>query len=180
MTNHLINNITEDAENERNVLDEPFTDGTKFIDDTILENNVTISFRAYKRKKTCKVNVITEGQFNITNAHVVKDSSNKLLQHYTEMIGNFNELLILDKEQVPYINLREEFGHTITPNTKSQIIVVNNGDRQVDFSVDQITGEYQAVAKPIGSFYKNQDFISGGFHFRRWNHIIANGYQQCN
>ncbi|MES2678677.1 MAG: chemotaxis protein CheA [Bacteroidota bacterium] len=79
----------------------------------------------------------------------------------TEMLGNFNRLLILDDEQVPFINLREEFGHRMDAKQNSQIIVVNNGERKVGISIDQIIGEYQAVVKPLGKFYKQQDFISG-------------------
>lgn len=77
------------------------------------------------------------------------------------MHNNFNKLLILDEEQVPYINLREEFGYELPLVGSSQIIVVNNGDRTVGISIDHIIGEYQAVVKPLGKYYKKQDFISG-------------------
>jgi two-component system chemotaxis sensor kinase CheA len=63
--------------------------------------------------------------------------------------------------QVPYINLREEFGFPIDAAQRSQVIVVNNGERRVGVCVDHIIGEYQAVVKPLGKFYKQQDFISG-------------------
>jgi two-component system chemotaxis sensor kinase CheA len=79
----------------------------------------------------------------------------------SEMMGNFNRLLVLDDEQVPFINLREEFGQEIESDSISQIIVVNNGERKVGLSVDNIIGEYQAVVKPLGKYYKQQDFISG-------------------
>jgi two-component system, chemotaxis family, sensor kinase CheA len=79
-----------------------------------------------------------------------------------KMIGNFNRLLLLDEKQVPFINLREEFGHhSVNPDDNSQIIVVSDGDYSVGISVDFIKGEYQAVVKPIGKYYKNQDFVSG-------------------
>lgn len=80
----------------------------------------------------------------------------------TEMMNNFNQLLILDEKQVPFINVRKEFGYDDLSNSeKSQIIVVSDADRRVGISVDHIVGEYQAVVKPIGKYYKNQDFISG-------------------
>lgn len=79
-----------------------------------------------------------------------------------KMINNFNRLLLLDDKQVPFINLREEFGHhSVNPDENSQIIVVSDGDYSVGISVDFIKGEYQAVVKPIGKYYKNQDFVSG-------------------
>jgi len=80
----------------------------------------------------------------------------------SEMKGNFNKLLVLDDKQIPFINIRREFGYKQQPDEeKSQIIVVSDADRKVGISVDHIVGEYQAVVKPIGKYYKNQDFISG-------------------
>ena len=80
----------------------------------------------------------------------------------SEMMDNFNKLLILDEKQVPFINIRKEFGYKkMNATDKSQIIVVSDGDKEVGISVDYIVGEYQAVVKPIGKYYKNQDFISG-------------------
>jgi two-component system chemotaxis sensor kinase CheA len=80
----------------------------------------------------------------------------------SEMLNNFNKLLILDEKQVPFIDIRHEFGYKkLDPNQKSQLIVVSDGDHEVGITVDYIVGEYQAVVKPIGKYYKNQDFISG-------------------
>jgi len=78
-----------------------------------------------------------------------------------EMLGNFNRLLVLDGEQVPFIHMRDEFGESSDPALRSQLIVVNTGERKVGISVDHIVGEYQAVVKPLGKFYKKQDFVSG-------------------
>ncbi len=79
-----------------------------------------------------------------------------------EMIGNFNQLLVLDNQQIPFINIHKEFGYEeISDAENSQIIVVSDSDRRVGISVDCIIGEYQAVVKPIGKYYRNQDFISG-------------------
>lgn len=78
-----------------------------------------------------------------------------------DMINNFNSLLLLDDEQVPFINLREVFGYKFDSDAISQLIVVSNGEEKVGISVDFIVGEYQAVIKPLGRYYKNQDFVSG-------------------
>jgi two-component system, chemotaxis family, sensor kinase CheA len=78
-----------------------------------------------------------------------------------EMVGNFNRLLSLEGEQVPYISLRGEFGHEIQTEGYSHMIVVSNDERKVGIGVDSITGEYQAVIKPLGKYYKRQDFVSG-------------------
>lgn len=80
----------------------------------------------------------------------------------SEMKDNFNKLLLLDERQIPFINIRKEFGYKqVGGPEKSQIIVVSDGEKEVGISVDYIVGEYQAVVKPIGKYYKNQDFISG-------------------
>jgi len=78
-----------------------------------------------------------------------------------EMIDNFNHLLILDGKQVPFVNTREEFGYDVNPEGRSQIIVVNDGEQKVGISIDFIIDEYQAVIKPQGEYYSNQDFVSG-------------------
>ena len=78
-----------------------------------------------------------------------------------DMIGSFNNLIILDEEQVPFIHVRQEFGYSTIATGQSQMIVVNNGERKVGISVDNIIGEYQAVVKPLGKYYKTQDFVSG-------------------
>lgn len=77
------------------------------------------------------------------------------------MKNNFNRLLILDGEQIPFVNLREEFDYELSCNLLSQIIVVYDGKHKVGISVDAIVDEYQAVIKPLGKYYKNQDFVSG-------------------
>ncbi len=79
----------------------------------------------------------------------------------SDMKNNFNKLLMLDGEQTPFINIREEFGNTVNNDERSLLIVVHNGDRKVGLSVDSIVGEYQAVVKPLGKHFKNQDFVSG-------------------
>ena len=53
-----------------------------FAEDVIQENNIKISLVPSKRKKTRKVNVIIEGQFNIGNAQLVKENCKKLLLHF--------------------------------------------------------------------------------------------------
>jgi len=75
--------------------------------------------------------------------------------------NNFNKLIVLDGDQTPFIDLREEFNLFDKAPEIIQLIVVNNGERKVGLSVDSIIGEYQAVLKPLGKYYRSQDFISG-------------------
>ncbi len=81
---------------------------------------------------------------------------------YSKLQNNFNKLVVFDGEQVPYLNLRDEFLLSDNPPENVQMIVVKNEDRKVALSVDYVMDEYQAVLKPLGRHYANQDFISGG------------------
>jgi two-component system chemotaxis sensor kinase CheA len=80
---------------------------------------------------------------------------------YAKLENNFNKVLILDGLQIPFLNLRDEFVVKEDKPEVSQIIVVHKGERKVGITIDDIVGEYQAVLKPIGKYYKNQDYISG-------------------
>lgn len=78
-------------------------------------------------------------------------------------VNKFTKILELSDEQIPYIDLRETFEITDEKNkdTSKQIVVVNNGKSQVALICDHIVGEYQAVIKPLGVYFKDQDYISG-------------------
>jgi len=73
----------------------------------------------------------------------------------------FDDLLSLDGERQPFINLRTEFCDTSTPPYLQQIIMVKSDDKKVGLIVDAIVGQYQAVLKPLGKLYKNIEIISG-------------------
>ncbi len=83
--------------------------------------------------------------------------------HNAKDVNNFTKILELGNNQIPYINLRETFGIASKKNTDTpkQIVVVNNGKSQVALICDHIVGEYQAVIKPLGVYFKEQDYISG-------------------
>ncbi len=78
-----------------------------------------------------------------------------------QLVGNFDNTIILDGEQVSYINLRNEFDVTSEVAEMQQIIVINNDGVRVGLVIDAVIGEYQAVLKPLGPLYKGQDAISG-------------------
>lgn len=81
---------------------------------------------------------------------------------YDVLKKNFNKLIKLGNEQIPFLNLRKEFTASRNNDPKfSQVIVIQNEDAKIGVCVDEIVGEYQAVLKPIGKYYNNQDFISG-------------------
>ncbi len=80
-----------------------------------------------------------------------------------EDVNKFTRILELDNNQIPYIDLRETFeiSDKKGADLAKQIVVVNNGKSQVALVCDHIVGEYQAVIKPLGVYFKEQDYISG-------------------
>ncbi|MFY9151443.1 MAG: chemotaxis protein CheA [Prolixibacteraceae bacterium] len=88
----------------------------------------------------------------IQNIHTVKP---KLLKK------EFRQVVELEGNQIPYINLHEEFyGDQKLPD--EQLVVVVSYDNQLfGLIVDEVIREYQAVIKPLGRLLKQQDLFSG-------------------
>lgn len=83
-------------------------------------------------------------------------------KHDHEKLMNYpNERLINGGKLIPFIYLRKKF-EIATKSLKSErlIFVTYNGST-VALVFDKIIGEHQAVIKPLGEIFKNQDFISG-------------------
>jgi two-component system, chemotaxis family, sensor kinase CheA len=79
----------------------------------------------------------------------------------TRLEESFNNWLTLDGYRTPFIYLRDSFGITGNKPVYSQIINVPFNGKFVGLAVDHIVGEYQAVLKPLGNFYGDQDEFSG-------------------
>ncbi len=77
-----------------------------------------------------------------------------------QLLDTFNNLITLDGERLPFFYVRREFGMEDAEAAIEQVVVVRQDDVKVGLTVDSIVGEYQAVLKPLGKLYKNQDFIS--------------------
>jgi two-component system, chemotaxis family, sensor kinase CheA len=75
--------------------------------------------------------------------------------------STFNSWVTLDGTRTPFIFLRKEFGIQGNKPAYSQIINVPYNGSTVGLAVDKIVGEYQAVLKPLGKFYLEQDEFSG-------------------
>ncbi|NLF43854.1 MAG: chemotaxis protein CheA, partial [Bacteroidales bacterium] len=80
---------------------------------------------------------------------------------HESLVNTFNNIVVLDGKQVPFVNLRNEFDITENVPKLEQVIVVNYEDRKVGMTVDFVVGEYQAVLKPLGKLFKNQEVVSG-------------------
>lgn len=74
---------------------------------------------------------------------------------------SYNNLVIIDEEQIPFYNLRDEFSVIGDRLEVEQLVTVKFEDKRVGLVVDNVIGEYQAVLKPLGKLYINHDIISG-------------------
>ncbi len=79
----------------------------------------------------------------------------------SEVSKSFNNLVVLDGEQVPFFNLRSEFKLPDGGSDRKEIVVVRYDNNRIGLVVDNVIGEYQAVLKSLGKMYKEQDMISG-------------------
>lgn len=73
----------------------------------------------------------------------------------------FNQWVTLDGERIPFLFLRNEFSIYENPPVLSQVIKVAYEGRVIGLVVDRIIGQYQAVLKPLGQLYHNQNECSG-------------------
>lgn len=78
-----------------------------------------------------------------------------------EIRNAFNSRAVLDGQQLTFVNLRKEFDIQENRPDLHQMIRVHYEDYKVGLSVDTIIGEYQAVLKPLGRLFKEQEIISG-------------------
>lgn len=80
---------------------------------------------------------------------------------HKELVGKFNNVIVLDGVQIPFFYLRKEFGVEIKEVTHEEIVVVKYEEKRVGLAVDSVVGEYQAVLKTLGRHFKAQEMISG-------------------
>jgi two-component system chemotaxis sensor kinase CheA len=80
---------------------------------------------------------------------------------HSDVVDTFNNLIVLDGEQVPFYYLREEFNLPESASEMEEIVVVEYENKRIGMVVDTVIGEYQAVLKSLGRIYKNQESVSG-------------------
>lgn len=76
-------------------------------------------------------------------------------------LNRFNNLIVLDGEQIPFISLSEEFDGKENLNSSQEIVIVYYDEKKVGLIVDRIVGKFQAVLKPLGRYFLHMDNISG-------------------
>jgi len=80
---------------------------------------------------------------------------------HENLVNTFNHMIKLDGKQIPFFNLREEFCLDESKLDLEQVIVVKYDNILVGIAVDGVIGEYQAVLKPLGKLYSDQEYFSG-------------------
>ncbi len=91
----------------------------------------------------------------LSSVHKVYEFEHSKLQNAT------NNLIMADDERVPALNLRKHFNITSPPPPIERVVTIEYNDHYMGLTVDEIVGEYQAVLKPLGNSFKEQDFFSG-------------------
>jgi len=80
---------------------------------------------------------------------------------HKRLINTFNNVIVLDEQQLPFYYLRDEFNYPENKAEFEEVIVVNYEDSYIAIAVDTVIGEYQAVLKPLGKHYKDLHIFSG-------------------
>ena len=80
---------------------------------------------------------------------------------HSKIEKSFNNIINIEGVQYPFYYLRDEFQIEGEKPEREEIIMVKYDDKKIGIVVDHITGEYQAVLKPLGKMYRHQDVFSG-------------------
>ena len=75
--------------------------------------------------------------------------------------SSINNLIRTENEEIAFLDLRDMFEIESKVDGTSHVVVVQFGDVRIGLAVDNIIGQYQAVLKPLGKLYKDQQTISG-------------------
>jgi two-component system chemotaxis sensor kinase CheA len=73
----------------------------------------------------------------------------------------FNNTLVIDNEQLPFIYLRQHFKITTPAPENELMVVVNYENQRMGIIIDQVEKKSQVVVKSIGKQFHHQDIISG-------------------
>ena len=80
---------------------------------------------------------------------------------HAELFRNANRQVEYNNTLVPYIHLRNEFRLNKDYPKNERIIVINRNNIKFALVADKIIGEHQAVLKPLGKTFANQQFLMG-------------------
>ena len=89
-------------------------------------------------------------------------SVDKCYEFKQEILDNaINNLIRTEDKEIAFIDLRDVFDLKSDSDENTHVVAVKYGDSRIGLAVDYIIGQYQAVLKPLGKIYQNQQTISG-------------------
>ncbi|MFW6327386.1 MAG: chemotaxis protein CheA [Bacteroidota bacterium] len=97
------------------------------------------------------------------NQYVVPISSIEkifALEH-GQLKNSFNKVVVIDNEQIPYVDMRDVFKEEKMEVEVPQMIMVRHEEKKLGLLVDEVLGEYQTVVKPLGRYLKTHKVVSG-------------------
>lgn len=80
---------------------------------------------------------------------------------HKEIIESFNNILVIQEEQIPFLDLRKEFSYPKSDEERKQAVIVMYNQQKMALVVDDVNKEFQAVVKSLGEHYKGQQYFSG-------------------
>ncbi len=78
-----------------------------------------------------------------------------------QLKNSFNKTVVIDNEQLPYVNMRDVFKEEMIAMDVPQMVLVKHENKQLGLIVDEVLGEYQTVVKPMGRYLKSHAVVSG-------------------
>lgn len=79
-----------------------------------------------------------------------------LLEHKSHVADKIE----FNGQLIPSISLRNEFNEGVAELKKSNVVIVNQNNKQYALVVDKIYGEHQAVVKPLGYYNGDHNYFS--------------------
>jgi two-component system chemotaxis sensor kinase CheA len=74
---------------------------------------------------------------------------------------SFNKVVVIENEQIPYVDMRDVFKEEKKEAEVPQMILVRHEEKKLGLLVDEVIGEYQTVVKPLGRYLKSHKVVSG-------------------
>jgi two-component system chemotaxis sensor kinase CheA len=79
----------------------------------------------------------------------------------SQLKDSFNRVVIIDNEQLPYVDMREIFKEEVKESETPQMVLVRHEERRLGLMVDEVLGEHQTVVKPMGRYLTSHEVVSG-------------------
>lgn len=79
----------------------------------------------------------------------------------TELKDSFNKVVVIEDEQIPYVDMREIFKVEKAEAETPQMVMVRHEEKRLGLLVDEVLGEYQTVVKPLGRYLNSHEVVSG-------------------